>query len=193
VTLTLEEQRALNKPISEEAISSTKTALMGPLSGIGDSVFKAVFMTIFAAIGAGMAIDGNVLGPFVFLIPNVLLNVLSRKYFVDYGYKFGTKLISKMKNSNIINTFVEATTFVGMMIVGAMVVGFVKVPLDLVFNISGSEINILNILNGIVPSLLPVSLVLVYYLILKKYKKGMYIVILLSFIIGILGKIIGIF
>ena len=27
---------------------------MGPLSGIGDSIFKAVFMTIFAALAAGI-------------------------------------------------------------------------------------------------------------------------------------------
>lgn len=36
---------------------------MGPLSSIGDSVFKATFMTIFAAIGAALALDGNPMGP----------------------------------------------------------------------------------------------------------------------------------
>jgi PTS system mannose-specific IID component len=57
VTLALEEQRAQGNPITSDTISSTKAALMGPLSGIGDSVFKATFMTIFAAIGAGLALD----------------------------------------------------------------------------------------------------------------------------------------
>lgn len=102
VTLALEEQKAMGKEVSAEAISSTKAALMGPLSGIGDSIFKASFMTIFAAIGAGLALDGNTLGPIIFIVPNVLLNVLSRWYFIKYGHKLGTQLVSKMNSSNLI-------------------------------------------------------------------------------------------
>lgn len=74
------------RPISAEAISSAKAALMGPLSSIGDSVFKATFMTIFAAIGAALALDGNPMGPVIFIVPNVLLNVCSRWLFIKYGY-----------------------------------------------------------------------------------------------------------
>lgn len=83
----------MGKPITEEVISSTKTALMGPLSSIGDSVFKAMFMSIFAAIGASLALEGNALGPIVFIVPNVALNIVSRWLFVRYGYEWGTKLV----------------------------------------------------------------------------------------------------
>ena len=193
VTLALEEQRALGKPITAEAISATKAALMGPLSGIGDSVFKATFMTIFAAIGAGLALEGNILGPIVFIVPNVLLNVLSRWYFIIYGHKLGTNLVTKMKESNLIEKFVEGSTIVGMMVVGSMIVSFVKVNIAYVWTFGGKEIIVQDLINSIIPSILPMMVVLVFYKILIKNTKGMYICVLLSFVIGILGKIIGVF
>lgn len=193
VSLALEEQRAVGKPISAEAISSTKAALMGPLSSIGDSVFKATFMTIFAAIGAALALDGNPVGPFVFLIPNVLLNVCSRWLFIRYGYELGTNLVVKMKGSSIIDKFVEGATIVGMMVVGAMIVGFVNLNVGCVWMIGEKEIILQDIINSLMPSLLPLLLVLSYYWILVKNKKGMYVCIIASFALGIVGKAVGIF
>lgn len=193
VSLALEEQRAAGKPISAEAISSTKAALMGPLSSIGDSVFKATFMTIFAAIGAALALDGNMAGPFLFIIPNVLLNVCSRWLFIKYGYELGTNLVVKMKSSDIIDKFVEGATIVGMMVVGAMIVGFVNLKIGCVWVIGEKEIVLQDIINSLMPSLLPLLLVLSYYWILIKRKKGMYICIIASFVLGIAGKVVGLF
>lgn len=193
VSLALEEQKAAGKPISAEAISSTKAALMGPLSSIGDSVFKATFMTIFAAIGAALALDGNMAGPFLFIIPNVLLNVCSRWLFIKYGYKLGTSLVVKMKSSNLIDKFVEGATIVGMMVVGAMIVGFVKLNVSTVWQIGEKQIVLQEIIDSLMPSLLPLLLVLAYYWILIKNKKGMYICIIASFVLGIAGKAVGLF
>ena len=193
VTLALEEQRAMGKDISAEAISSTKAALMGPLSGIGDSIFKATFMTVFAAIGAGLALDGNVLGPVIFIVPNIVLNVLSRWYFIKFGHKLGTQLVTKMKSSNLIDQFVEGSTIVGMMVVAAMSVSFVKLNIAYIWTFGEKEIVLQELLNAILPSMLPLLLVLVFYQILNKNRKGMYICVILSFILGIAGKAIGMF
>lgn len=193
VTLALEEQRAMGKPITAEAISSTKAALMGPLSGIGDSVFKATFMTIFAAIGAGLALDDNILGPIIFIVPNVLLNLLSRWYFIKYGHKLGTSLVTQMRSSNLIEHFVEGSTIVGMMVVAAMSVSFVKLNIAYVWTFGEKEIVVQDLLNAVLPSLLPLLTVLGFYWILNKSRKGMYICVILSFIIGIAGKAIGMF
>ncbi len=193
VTLALEEQRASGKDISDEAIASTKTALMGPLSGIGDSIFKAVFMTIFAALASGMALEGNAIAPFVFIIPNVALNVVSRWLFIKYGHKFGISLVSKMNNNNLLDKFISGATIVGMMVTGAMTVGFVSVPLNVIWNISGKEVDLLTTINSILPGLLPLILVLMFYQILTKKKKGMYICIIICFALGIVGKLLQIF
>lgn len=193
VTLALEEQRAMGKPITAEAISSAKAALMGPLSGIGDSIFKASFMTTFAAIAAGLALDGNAISPIVFIVPNVALNLISRWYFITYGHKLGTQLVSKMRSSNLIERFVEGATVVGMMVVAAMTVGFVKLNVAYVWTFGEKEIIVQDLLNSIFPSLLPLLLVFGFYKILNKNSKGMYICVIASFVLGIVGKAIGLF
>ena len=193
VSLALEEQRASGKDISNEAIASTKTALMGPLSGVGDSIFKAVFMTIFAALAAGMALEGNIIAPFVFIIPNVVLNVISRWLFIKYGHRFGISIVSKMNSSDLLDKFIRGATIVGMMVTGAMTVGFVSVPLAVSWTLSGKEIILLDTINSILPGLLPLLLVLGFHRILVSSKKGMYICIVACFVIGILGTMLHLF
>ncbi|WP_232505369.1 PTS system mannose/fructose/sorbose family transporter subunit IID [Erysipelothrix larvae] len=194
VSIALEESLAIGEGgVTFEAISATKSALMGPLSGIGDSVFKAVFMTIFAAIGAGMALEGNLLGPIVFIVPNVSLNILSRWYFIKYGYEFGSSIILKMKNSQLIDKFIEGATVVGLMVVGAMSMSFVKVPISLNWTFGEIEIVLIDLINSIIPGILSLLVVLGFYHILNKQKKGMFTCIGLSFVVGIVGKFLGIF
>lgn len=192
VSAALEEQKALGKPITDSTITSTKTALMGPLSGIGDSVFKATFMTIFAAIGAGLAMNGNWLGPIVFIVPNVALNLASRYIGVFWGYKFGVKLIARMKNSDLIQKFVQGATIVGMMVTGAMVVNFVVIKLTAKWVSAGKTIALQSLLDQIFPSLLPLVITLLFYWGLTKNKKAIYWLMLACFVIGLGGKLLGI-
>ncbi|MEB6551353.1 PTS system mannose/fructose/sorbose family transporter subunit IID [Heyndrickxia sporothermodurans] len=193
VSLALEEQRAQGKPITAETISSTKAALMGPLSGIGDSVFKATFMTIFAAIGAGLSLDGNPIGPIIFIVPNILLNLFSRYYGVFYGYKFGVSLILKMKDSDVLNKFVQGATIVGLMVTGAMVVNFVKISLVAKWSSGGKEIVLQELLDSILPGLLPVLLTLGFLWALLKNKQAIYWLLGLCFVLGLVGKLLNIF
>ena len=118
----------------------------------------------------------------------MLLNVCSRWLFIKYGYELGTNLVVKMKSSDIIDKFVEGATIVGMMVVGAMIVGFVNLKIGCVWVIGEKEIVLQDIINSLMPSLLPLLLVLSYYWILIKRKKGMYICIIASFVLGIAGK-----
>lgn len=192
VSVALEEQKAMGKPITETTIAATKTALMGPLSGIGDSVFKATFMTIFAAIGAGLALNGNILGPIIFIIPNVLLNLGSRYLGIFWGYKFGVQLIKKMKSSDLIQRFVQGATIVGMMVTGAMIVNFVAIKLTAHWISAGKKISLQLLLDQIFPSLLPLLITLAFYWALKKNKKAIYWLMLACFIIGLAGKFFNI-
>lgn len=199
VSIAMEEQKALSEKrgnegtITGESISATKTALMGPLAGIGDSIFKATFMTLFAAMGSALALEGNLFGPILFIVPNILLNLFTRYYGLHSGYKLGLNLITKINESDILDKFVEAATIVGLLVVGAMVVGFVGVETALEGTIGGAEIVLQDMLDKILPGLLPLLITMWYYSILKKENKNnIYILIVLSFAIGIIGKALGI-
>lgn len=62
VTLALEEDKANGAKVEDEAIQGVKVGMMGYLAGVGDPVFWYTVRPIVGALGASMAIQGNVLG-----------------------------------------------------------------------------------------------------------------------------------
>lgn len=56
IDLAIEEKEGVS---SKETISGMKAGLMGSFAAIGDSVFAALIPTIFGALAANMATDGN--------------------------------------------------------------------------------------------------------------------------------------
>jgi len=183
----------LGAPIEAQSISATKAALMGPTAGFGDSFFKGVVVTITGAFAAALAIEGNPIAPLVFIIPNLIVCILVRYYGTMMGYKFGTKFILKMKNSNIIQKFVEGSTIVGMMVTAGLITNYVKVNLSPVFKFAEKEIVLNDVINSVIPKLLPYCTVFLFYYIIKKYpKNGLYITLALSFAMGIFGVLLNI-
>ena len=61
------------KENSLDAVMAIKTGLMGPLSGLGDSVFVVIPWTIFGAIAANMALNGSVTGIFLWILVTWIL------------------------------------------------------------------------------------------------------------------------
>ena len=166
---------------------------MGPTAGFGDSFFKGVVVTITGAFAASLAIDGNPLAPIVFIIPNILVMLFVRLYGFKYGYKYGTKLIIQMQKSNIIQKFVSGSTIVGMMVTAGLITNYVKITLTTTLNLSGAEIVLNDLIDSVLPKLLPYLIVFFFYWIMKKNEKhGIYITLLLSFVIGIGGVALGI-
>ncbi len=69
VMVAMEEAKANDDSVTEEAINGFKVALMGPFAGIGDSFFWGTVHPIILAVSANMALQGNFLGfVFAFLI-----------------------------------------------------------------------------------------------------------------------------
>jgi mannose/fructose/N-acetylgalactosamine-specific phosphotransferase system component IID len=191
VSLALEEQKAKDGTVSGETITATKAALMGPLAGIGDSVFQGTYRVIFSAIGAGLCMAGNVLGCFIYLIPQIILSWGTRWGFLKYAYVYGTELVVKLKTSNLFDKFMEGANIVGMMVIAAMTSSFIAITLKPSWNFGGSEIVLQSVFDAILPKLLPLLCMLGFYKLMESKKKGIYICLGLSFAIGFVGVIIG--
>lgn len=82
---------------SLEAVRSIKTSLMGPLSGIGDSLLWVLYPTILGSISGYMALNGNPLGAIIWILLNLLLILLRFKLF-DIGYNSGVRLITDLSS-----------------------------------------------------------------------------------------------
>lgn len=171
ITLALEETKANNPDFDESIISSTKNALMGPFAGIGDSILVGTLNPILLSIGIGLSSkDGSPLGPIVFLL-SWLLIVVSMKYFLfQRGYTMGLDAVKMLSNERIKNMITTGLTMVGLIVIGGVACTTIKAPVIWQYTSGKMVVNIQQILDKIMPNLLPLIVALVsYYLVDKKH------------------------
>ena len=88
ISTAMEESNARNEDFDTSSINNVKVALMGPLAGIGDSMFWGTLRVIATGIGTSLAMQGSILGPLLFwLIFNVPAFAV-RYICLKFGYKF---------------------------------------------------------------------------------------------------------
>lgn len=169
ITISLEEQRALgNKEITPEIIQSLKIGLMGPLAGIGDSVDQGIVATIPLAIFVPMALEGSIVAAF---IPGIIYLVWSYGFswfLFQKGYKLGKNSVLEILHSGKIKKVIDIASIVGLFMIGCLSASFVKVETILEFTSSTSTVALQSILDGILPKLLPFTVVMAMYLYITK-------------------------
>lgn len=189
IAASMEEQKANGAEIDDDAINGIKTSLMGPLAGIGDTVTQSLVKTIFLSIGCSLALSGNVLGPILFFV-GMSAYALGLSYFLYFqGYNSGKTSVTKILRSGIVKSVSEALGALGMMVLGAMVAANIGVTTPLSFTVGGSEIVLQNILNSILPKMLPLLIFFGTYRLVVKGKKATTIIIGM-FVVGILGSVL---
>ncbi|MPM67607.1 PTS system mannose-specific EIID component [bioreactor metagenome] len=188
ITTALEEENANDPDFDESSINAVKVGLMGPLSGIGDSIFFGTIRTLGAAIGCSLALEGSALGPILFFLIFNIPNFLSRYFLMGYGYKLGTSFLEKVEQSGIISKVFKGTAILGLMVIGGMVASTVKVPLALQIG----SVNLLDTINGVFPKLLSLAVTLLIYQLLKKDMKATSILFWII-VLSIAGTAVGLF
>ncbi|MCM3768123.1 PTS system mannose/fructose/sorbose family transporter subunit IID [Neobacillus niacini] len=126
VTLALEEERANGAPVDDTAIQGVKVGMMGPLAGIGDPVFWFTVRPILGALGASLALTGNILGPIIFFVLWNLIRMGFTWYTQEFGYKAGSKITEDL-SGGILQDITKGASILGMFILGALVNRWVSV------------------------------------------------------------------
>lgn len=195
VTLAMEEQRANGAPIDDAAINGIKVGLMGPLAGVGDPIFWGTVRPVFAALGAGIAMSGSLLGPLLFFILFNLVRLLTRYYGVAYGYRKGIDIVKDM-GGGFLQKLTEGASILGLFVMGALVNKWTHVNIPLVVSKvtdpTGAEkvTTVQNILDQLMPGLIPLLLTFACMWLLRKKVNALWI-ICGFFVIGIVGYAIG--
>ena len=158
--LAMEEKYAETKAFEDSSISSLKVSLMGPLAGIGDSIFWFTIAPITLGIGIALAAGGNLLGVIAFLILFNIPHLLTKYYGLMEGYRQGTKVFEQLAHTNALQRLSEAMTVVGLMVLGVMVATMINIPLDFKIGAGTSAMTVQQILDGIMPKILPLLLTL---------------------------------
>ncbi len=126
VTLALEEERANGAPVEDAAIQGVKVGMMGPLAGVGDPVFWFTARPILGALGASLALSGNILGPIIFFVVWNILRFGFMWYTQEFGYKVGTKITQDL-SGGLLSKITQAASILGMFIIGALVNRWVSI------------------------------------------------------------------
>lgn len=190
--IALEEKKANGEEIPDETINALKTSLMGPLSGIGDSVLQGLLAVVLLSIGIDMAREGNVFGPILFLLGTIIPVWGFGYVFFHKGYKLGRTVIQDILANGRIKTLTNAASVIGLSVMGAMTALNVKIATKVEFVTSTSTTKLQDMFDKILPNMLPLALVvLCWYLLSKNWKPTK--IILLIFAIGFAGTLIGLF
>lgn len=193
ISVAMEEKRAKEKEdFDTESITNVKTALMGPLAGIGDSIYWGTLKVLATGIGTSLALQGNILGPILFLLIYNVPNFVVRYILTFIGYDFGINFLDKVEKSGLMKLVTFAVSIVGLMVAGAMVGEMIYVDVPIVFGQGDEATTLIELLDGIIPGLLPLGIFGFAYYLLKKKLKPM-IVLLILFAVSIIGAYFGIF
>ena len=173
VALAMEKQNAEmpDDQNMDAAISGVKASLMGPLAGIGDSLFQNVVRVVIAGICIGIGSEtGNPLAVILFLLLNGGINLTLKLLGLRYGFVYGVDFINKAFSEGLIPLITRAGSILGAIMVGTLIGQQVKLSVALVPNINDIEVNIQEILDKILPGLLPLTLFAIVMWLLQKKK-----------------------
>ena len=197
VTAAMEQERANGaKDIDDSAISGVKVGLMGPLAGVGDPIFWGTLRPVLAALGAGLAITGSLLGPLLFFIGINLFRSLTRWYGFKYGYEKGTEIVNDMGGGRL-QKLTQGASILGLFVMGSLVSKWTTINISLELlrykNQMGEEVitTVQSVLNDLLPGLAALLLTFFCMYLLRKKINAMYIIFAL-FGVGIVGYHFGI-
>lgn len=186
IVLSLEQQKA-----DINTIRAVRVAAMGPLGGIGDAIFWFTLVPITAGITANMAINGSLAGPILFLLIFNVVQFAIRFWLMNWSYKLGSQAI-EMLTANA-KEFTRAASMLGVFIVGALTSNYGGTTVALTIPNGESPIVIQSILDGILPKLIPLSITLGLYFLIKKKGWTPVACIGMLLVVGLLGALVGIF
>ncbi len=194
ITMAQEEKIANMEPSEDRdvliaSVNAVKTSLMGPLAGVGDSL-GATISAILGSISAGFALNGSIFGAFLYFIGINIYELGLAWYMYNYSYTNGTKFITDMNKSGLLQRFMDAATILGLTSLGALVPSWIGFNLNKEFIFNGYAINFQTQLNNVFPGLVPLTLTLILASLYKRKVSAIKLVIvifILAFIMSMLG------
>lgn len=189
----MEKENSEQPAFNTETVNAVKTALLGPLSAIGDSVFWGVVRVIAASIAIPLAMKGSIFGAILFLLIFHIPSIITRYSLLNLGYTTGSRFLKSVSDNDLLKRITFCISIVGMIMVGAMVGQFVgiKTPLVLQFG-EGEKVVVQDILDSIFKGLLGIGATFGCFALMRKKIKVTYLIfgVLAA---GILGTLIGVF
>lgn len=191
ISAAMEEERSTSvDTFDTKSISDVKTALMGPLAGIGDSIFWGTLRIIATGIGTSLALQGNLLGPLLFFLVWNVPHWISRYILSFVGFNLGTEVITKANQKGVMDKITRAASVVGLSVAGAMTAEMVNVNIPIAIGAGENATTVQAILDGIIPGIPKLLVFWLAYRLLKR-KTSPLLIMLIMLVLGIAGAYFG--
>lgn len=162
-----EEYEGTEITMKDDLMYNTKAGLMGALAGIGDAIDSGTVQYIFIAIAVPWAQQGSALGALFPFVCFALYQVCLGMFFARQAFSMGRSATGLMGNASI-QTAIDALSVLGLFMMGILAGNYVKVTSSMQFTISGKEFIIQDILDTVIPGILPLTVVMGVYLYYNK-------------------------
>ena len=193
VVIAMEEEIANGAEISDETVNGFKTGLMGPLAGIGDTLWQGTLIPILLSFTLPFGSQGNILmGPVLFFVLHMgIMCIIAYKLWM-LGYEQGKEGILKLMSSGLLDTVLTFSRTLGSIVIGALAAQFIKVSTPLTVSLGEGVLSVqTNVLDQLMPGLLPLSVTMLTYVLLKKKLKPTQVLLVLL-VIGLVFGTLGI-
>lgn len=189
--VSLEEENKKDPNFDPATINAVKSSLMGPMSGIFDALFLSCFRIIGASIGISLMLQGQAIGMLIYALIYNIPAMICRMYGSHVGYNMGTGMLTRLQESGLMSTILDAASTLGLMVVGGMTYSIVRINLAITYGPPDAVTSLQSVLDSIFPGLLPLGVVFLF-LWLRKRRVNTLILIFGTIIAAILLTLIGV-
>lgn len=169
IYLSMEEQYANGADFDPKSIREIKSSLMGPLSGMGDSIMGSTIRQLILVFFLGYAMEGVVWAGLGFVIVySLLINTPLIIMFCNSGYKYGKEAVSKLLGTPWLKAITGACTMASMMIMGGMAAKYTTFKLSFSWNVGETVYYLQDKLDAAIPGMLALIAVFTYYFLVGK-------------------------
>lgn len=173
-----------------DTIAALKTGMMGPLAGIGDTLFHVIPSTIIGSIASYMALEGSPIALILWIFFG-LLRLFCMRNFFSLGYREGAKIVGEIGNR--LKKITKAANILGITVIGALIPSVVNAKFAYQYNWGEVSITVQELADKIMPSLAPTLVVFFAYWMLGRKKMNSTRVTLLLVVVGILAYNLKVF
>lgn len=192
IYLSMEEQYANGADIEPNMIRQVKSSLMGPLSGIGDSIMGGTIRQILLVLFLSYALEGAIWAfPAWWIIYIGCISMPLFMIFLNSGYKYGKEAVSKLLGTPWLKVITSAAGVASMAIMGGMAAKYTSFSLNYSWSVGETVYQLQDKLDAACPGLLVLVVLFIYYALVGKKINyiwlivGTWIVCALLAIIGI--------
>ncbi|WP_253255038.1 PTS system mannose/fructose/sorbose family transporter subunit IID [Listeria ivanovii] len=190
----MEVSKANGEDIPDDVFNAIKSGLMGPMAALGDSLFASTGNALLLSFGMGLALDGNVLGPIIFLVGWTAITLGFSMWGVQFGFREGMKIMdSAIFSSAMIQKVTAFLSILGLTVVGGLSAQFVSLSTSISWTSGESTTKLQEILDGLMPGLLPFILVLVVWYLHEKKSVSVMKLLVILIGVGTVGSLLHIF